>query len=426
MNSSRQSGDGTELRAKQQAEWRSLGRDDDLTLLLPENDVERPEVSILVPALDEELTVTEFVAWCKEGLARADVTGEILIVDSSTDRTAELALAEGARVLKTPKRGLGRAYIDAIPFIRGRYVIVGDADCTYDFRELGLFLEKLREGYEFVMGSRFRGSIERGAMPARHRYFGTPVTTFILNRVFSSHFSDIHCGMRGLTRDALVRMRLRSQGWEYASEMILKGLQLGLKITEVPIHFYKDRNGRISNVKRGGWLTPWRAGWDSLRVMFISGADFFLFRPGMLLSLIGLCAVAALSAGPVTIGSSQLTLHTQFLAVMITIIGATSVTMGITARVANDQLGHYTKRWLQRLSYNRCVVLSATMIVLGLIPDVLFAVSYAQHGFAVLPEQVRLSHLATTGLFLIVLGFLLFTFCLLIHAVAGRTLEATE
>ena len=158
----------------------------------------------------------------------AGVVGEILIVDSGSDRTTELALAGGARVLRTPKRGLGRAYIDALPFIRGRYVLMGDCDCTYDFRELAPFVAKFRAGAEFVMGSRFRGYIEPGSMPPLHRYLGTPVTTAILNVIFGSRFSDIHCGMRGITREALMRMDLRSQSWEYASEMVLKSVHMRL------------------------------------------------------------------------------------------------------------------------------------------------------------------------------------------------------
>jgi glycosyltransferase involved in cell wall biosynthesis len=180
----------------------AISRDPELTFLLPENDVEDPEFSIVVPALNEEITIGEFVAWCKQGIAAAQVKAEIIIIDSSSDRTAEIAVAGGARVLKTPKRGLGRAYIDAIPYIRGKYVLMGDADCTYDFREIRPFVQKFRTGAEFVMGSRFKGSIEKGAMPPLHRYFGTPLTTWILNVMYGTKFSDIHCGMRGVTLDA--------------------------------------------------------------------------------------------------------------------------------------------------------------------------------------------------------------------------------
>src|SRR5579864_6485407 len=133
------------------------GQDPDVTLLVPQHDEEAPVLSLVVPAMDEERTVSQFVEWCQTGLRDAGVPGEILIVDSSSDTTAELALAAGARVLKTPKRGLGRAYIDALPFVRGRYIVMGDADCTYDFRNLRPFVEKFTEGHEFVMGSRWRG-----------------------------------------------------------------------------------------------------------------------------------------------------------------------------------------------------------------------------------------------------------------------------
>jgi hypothetical protein len=162
--------------------------------------LENVELSIVIPAMNEEITVGEFIEWCKEGLKRAGVSGQILIVDSSTDNTPRIVLEQGGEVLRTPKRGVGRAYIDAIPFIRGKWILMGDADLTYDFREIAPFVEEFRKGAEFVMGSRFRGSIEKGAMPKLHRYFGTPLTNWILNRIYRSNYSDIHCGIRGVTR----------------------------------------------------------------------------------------------------------------------------------------------------------------------------------------------------------------------------------
>src|SRR5262249_8736394 len=166
-------------------------------------EAQRRMISIVVPRLNEEMVVGEFVDWCHKGLAELGRPYQILIVDSSTDRSAEIAEAHGAEVLRVPKRGLGRAYIDALPHIRGDYVILGDCDLTYHFRELKRLVEKLDEGNDFVMGSRFKGSIEPGAMPALHRYFGTPLTTAILNFMYGTRYSDIHCGMRGLTRSAL-------------------------------------------------------------------------------------------------------------------------------------------------------------------------------------------------------------------------------
>src|SRR6266852_6435252 len=271
---------------------------DDVRLLTPANDTPDPEVTILVPALNEELTIGGFVEWCRQGIAASGERVEILIVDSSTDRTAEIAVAGGARVLKVPRCGLGRAYIDAIPHVRGRFVIMGDADCTYDFREIRPFVAAFRAGAEFVMGSRFKGSIEPGAMPPLHRYFGTPVTTFILNVMFGSRFSDIHCGMRGISRAALQRMDLRSQGWEYASEMVLKSVHMRLRTTEVAINFLKDPEGRLSHMKRRGWLEPWRAGWMNLRAMLTYGVNFFLLKPGAVLLAVGLLLLIPLAFGP--------------------------------------------------------------------------------------------------------------------------------
>jgi glycosyltransferase involved in cell wall biosynthesis len=263
-------------------------RDPEVTLLIPAGDVEDPELTILIPAVDEQLTIADFIAWCHQGLRDAGIRGEILIVDSSSDDTPRIAVAAGARVLHTPRRGLGRAYIDAIPYVRGKYVLMGDADCTYDFRKLAPFVQALQAGAEFAMGSRWKGSIEAGAMPALHRYVGTPVTTWILNVLYGSHFSDIHCGMRGITRDALVRMGLVSQSWEYASEMVLKSVRMELRTTEVPVTFLKDRDGRLSHHKRSGWFSPFSAAWINLRAMFIHGAEFFLLKPGLFFFSLGL------------------------------------------------------------------------------------------------------------------------------------------
>src|SRR5438067_6791719 len=157
------------------------------------------DVSIVVPSLNEEITAGEFVDWCKEGLERAGVSGQILVVDSSTDKSPEIVLSHGGEVLCTPKRGLGRAYIDAAKYIRGQWIIMGDADLTYDFRELTPFIEAFRKGAEFVMGSRFRGSIEKGAMPGLHRYFGTTLTTWILYRIYGSRCFDFHFCMLSLS-----------------------------------------------------------------------------------------------------------------------------------------------------------------------------------------------------------------------------------
>jgi glycosyltransferase involved in cell wall biosynthesis len=391
------------------------GGDPDVQLLLPVADVAAPELSIVIPALNEELTMADFIAWCHEGLRKAGVVGEILIVDSGTDRTTELALAGGARVLKTPKRGLGRAYLDAIPYIRGKYVVLGDCDCTYDFRELSPFVEKFRAGAEFVMGSRFRGTIEPGAMPPLHRYVGTPVTTGILNVIFGSRFSDIHCGMRGITRDALVRMDLRSQSWEYASEMVLKSVHMALRTEEVPIRFLKDREGRLSHHKRAGWFSPWQAAWINLRAMFVYGADFFLYKPGLALLALGLVLTLGLSLGDVTVGPVTFSLHWMWLGVSLAVLGLQCVYMGILAQIFFDYSGAAVAKWFARFSYTRAVAVSAALFGVGLVLASLLTASYVHHGLRLL-ETSSVNHLGVTGLLLMIAGFMTFTFTLILHA----------
>jgi glycosyltransferase involved in cell wall biosynthesis len=402
-------------------ETKTAPPDPAINLLVPEDDVDEPELSIVIPALNEELTVGEFVDWCKEGLERAGIDGEILIVDSSDDATAEIALEHGARVLKTPRRGLGRAYIDAIPYIRGRYVLMGDADCTYDFRELAPFVEQFREGYDYVMGSRWKGSIEPGAMPRLHQYVGTPVTTWILNRVYSSRFSDIHCGMRGITRDALVRMDLHSQSWEYASEMILKSVHMELRTAEVPVSFLKDREGRLSHHKRSGWFSPWAAAWINLRAMFVYGSDFFVFKPGLVLVAIGLLLTLPLSFGDLDLGPVTLSLNSQFLGVAMMTVGGQAFFLGCIAQVLFDYTGRHRERWMRIFPYTRTVLIAVGLVVLGISIAIPLVVSYLANDLALQRADTLENHLAVSGLAAVIAGAQLFVFTLLLHGAVVAT-----
>ncbi len=388
----------------------------EMRLLRPADDVDSPEVTVLIPAVNEEATITEFVAWCHDGLRAAGTIGEILIVDSSTDRTAELALAGGARVLKTPKRGLGRAYIDALPFIRGKYVIMGDADCTYDFRQIGPFVAAMRSGTEYAMGSRWKGSIERGAMPALHQHVGTPVTTWILNRLYGSHFSDIHCGMRGITRAALYRMGLESQSWEYASEMVLKSVRMGLATTEIPVTFYKDRNGRLSHHKRAGWFSPFQAAWINLRAMFVHGAEFFLFKPGIALLSLGLLLTLPLSVGNITIGPVTFSLYWMLIGLTMSVLGLQSIFFGCLAAVFLDYTGRARQRWRQVFGYTGTVLASGLLFALGFGLSVAVLVHYVTHDFSLPSPASVIDHLGIVGLMFMIMGFSTFCFTLLLHA----------
>jgi len=386
--------------------------------LLADGQTQEPvEVSIVVPCLNEELTVGEFVDWCSEGLAKAGVSGEVLIVDSSSDRSPAIAAEHGARVITVPRRGLGRAYIDAIPHIRGQIAIMGDCDLTYDFRELNGFIEAIRDGHDFVMGTRTRGEIEPGAMPALHRYLGSPATTLIFNVIYGTRFSDIHCGMRAITREALRMMELESHGWEYASEMILKARKLRMRTTEVPVRFWKDREGRESHLKREGWRAPWIAGWDSLRVMFIYAPDFFLLRPGIALLALGLVVAGALAAGPFVALGIGFDLHWMLLGIVAATVGYGAVQLALLARVFYDFDRRLSDRLLKMVTYNRGVLASGLLVLVGTVPNVVLLRRWLGGGF----HLSAIQYSSVFGLLVVILGFQTFGFTLLLHMIGRRS-----
>jgi hypothetical protein len=280
---------------------------------------------------------------------------------------------------------------------------MGDADCTYDFRDIAPFLAAFRGGAEFVMGSRFKGTIDPGAMPPLHQYFGTPLTTAILNVMYGCRFSDIHCGMRGLTRDAYVKLGMQSQKWEYASEMIIKAVKLGLRTDEVPIHFLKDMEGRTSHLK-ASWYAPWVAGWQNLRVFFLFRPDFFLRLPGQVLLAFGALLVFGLAFGPVQIGPIKLALYTQILGLFFFAAGASFLGLDAltTLHLKFDQAR--CNRLRRMYNYDFIAPASAVCIAAGTAISASFVVEWVQDGFKI----THLSHGFVAGLGLLLLGFQLF------------------
>ncbi|GMO17169.1 MAG: glycosyltransferase family 2 protein [Termitinemataceae bacterium] len=374
------------------------------------------KVSIVVPALNEELTIGEFVSWCKEGLSKIEGGGEIIIVDSSTDRTPEIAVMGGARVVRVPKRGLGRAYIDALPEIRGDYVIMGDCDLTYDFREIDKFVEKLDEGYEFVMGTRMSGYIEDGAMPKLHRYFGTPLTTWILNSIYGSNYSDIHCGMRAMTLDALKRINLESQSWEYASEMVLKAAKLKLKTAEVPIRFYKDREGRVSQHKRAGWFSPWLAGWLNLKVMFEYNPSFFLKWPGRISMALGILVLLLVIGGMFIPGLAMFAITWLIASILLIVTGYSSWQLSALSETYYGYDRIKRQRFKDYYTYNRGVLCGSALMLIGIAVLLGFGIYYVRSNFI-----LRKAHYAPLfGTLLTITGFQTFTFTLLLRMLFKR------
>jgi hypothetical protein len=297
---------------------------------------------------------------------------------------------------------------------------MGDADCTYDFRDLSGFVRKFRAGYEFIMGSRFRGYIEPRSMPALHRYFGTPLTTRILNVLYSTGFSDIHCGMRGITRAALVRIRLESQSWEYASEMVLKSVCLGLKTAEVPVRFLKDPVGRLSHMKRNGGLEPWRAGWINLRAMLLFGADFFLLRPGLALLALGLLLTLPVGLGPLPLGPVTLSLNWMMLGLTLSVVGLQCFYLGCIVQVMYRYSAAAADRWLRLFSYDRAMLASGLMGAAGIALGLPLIREYWSGGLRLPPMPNRHMHLAVVGLLCLIAAFHTFSGTLVLHAADRR------
>jgi hypothetical protein len=253
-----------------------------------------PELSIVMPCLNEAESLAACIDGARAAMLAGGISGEVIVADNgSTDASRAIAVEHGARVVDIQSRGYGYAVMGGIEAARGTYVIMGDADDSYDFREIPRLLEKLREGYDLVMGNRFRGGIKPGAMPPLHRYLGNPVLTFI-GRLISGNAScgDFHCGLRGFSKDAARRMELRGGGMEFASEMVIKATFEKLQIAEVPVTLSPD--GR----RRPPHLRTWRDGWRHLRLMLLYSPRWLFFYPGLVLLAIGM----ALVVGPLGFG----------------------------------------------------------------------------------------------------------------------------
>jgi len=388
-------------------------------LLIPANDVSEPMVTVLVPVMNEEVTVAMFCQWCHEGFYRAGVIGEILLIDSSDDSTPEIAVKNGARVLRVPREGIGKAYQDAIPQIRGEYVILGDADCTYDFRDIGIFVSKLQEGFDLVMGSRFRGGMEKGAMPLHHKYFGSPLTTVLADVLLGIRLSDIHCGMRGLTRESLTGLDLRSDGWEYASEMIVNSVRKRYRITEIGISFYKDVEGRVSHLKRQGWTTPFRAGWRTVNVLLTNAADFFLVKPGLALSLLGTTVLLVLSTGPRTIFNTTYTMNTMSFGLGIAGLGYFMTAFGLVTRCIYDRTHATVHKWNRILTFNRVMPLCLIVIAICIYPIWRFFDTWLSNDRIIQSSGLLLQHLATASIGAILLSSSTFVTMLTVGVLAN-------
>ena len=294
----------------------------------PSEAVPEIELTIVMPCLNEAETIAVCVKKATAFLRDNALSGEVLIADNgSTDGSQQIANALGARVVGIPEKGYGAALMGGIREARGRLIIMGDADDSYDFRRLMPFVDTLRAGGELVMGNRFHGGIERGAMPPLHRWLGNPVLSFVGRLLYGTPIGDFHCGLRGFRKDAIEGLGLTAPGMEFASEMVVKATLAGLDVREVPTTLAPDGRSRAPH------LRTWRDGWRHLRFLLTYAPKWLFVYPGAVLATAGIAGVAALSLGPVEIGPAELGVHTLLFAAMAVLLGSQLIGFGVLARL---------------------------------------------------------------------------------------------
>jgi glycosyltransferase involved in cell wall biosynthesis len=303
------------------------------------------ELSIVMPCLNEAETLATCIKKARNWLLANNVSGEVIVADNgSTDGSQRIATLMGARVVAVESKGYGSALMGGISAARGKYVVMGDADDSYNFSQLGPFLEKLREGFDLVMGNRFAGGIQPGAMKALHKYLGNPVLTGIGRLLFKSPCGDFHCGLRAFRRASVMNLDLRTTGMEFASEMVVKATLRDLKITEVPTRLFRDGRSRPPH------LRSWRDGWRHLRFLLLYSPRWLFFYPGATLMLLGLILGAWLIPGPRRVGAVTLDVHTLMYAAAAIVIGFQAVNFSIFTKIFGISEGLLPEdRWLNKL-----------------------------------------------------------------------------
>ncbi|MEW6686036.1 MAG: glycosyltransferase family 2 protein [Candidatus Edwardsbacteria bacterium] len=283
------------------------------------------EVSVVMPCLNEEETIGICIDKTRQAFEKHNIDGEAVVADNgSTDNSVKIAISKGAKVVYQPERGYGSAYQKGIEEANGKYIIIGDSDDTYDFSELGRFVELLRRGYELVMGTRLKGKILPGAMPWSHRYIGNPILTGILNLFFHTGVSDAYCGMRGFTKEAYKRMQIRTTGMEFALEMVIRASKIRLKITEIPITYY-PRKGKSK-------LRSFSDAWRTIRFMLLYCPFYLFLLPGFSLFSFGMLLLFLLLPGPFFLFGHGFDVHMMVFGTLCAILGFQIITLGLYAK----------------------------------------------------------------------------------------------
>ena len=339
------------------------------------------EVTVLLPCLNEAETLGVCVEKAVKCLAELGVNGEVLVSDNgSTDGSQQIATANGARVIDAPVRGYGGALMAGINGARGRYVIMADSDDSYDLSNLGPFIEKLRDGNDVVMGNRFKGGIERGAMPALHKYLGNPVLSALGRGLFKLRgVGDFHCGIRGFNRERIQALGLCMPGMEFASELVVRSSLAGYSIVEVPTTLRKDGRSRPPH------LRTWRDGWRHLRFLLVLSPERTLIQPGFVLAGLGAIFALALTLGPIRIGPVAFDVNALAYACLAVLVGTQLVLFGGFAEIYGRFEGIVRERrlarWTRLLRLETCAAVGLVMIAIGLVGSILALNAWGHAGF---------------------------------------------
>jgi glycosyltransferase involved in cell wall biosynthesis len=356
-------------------------RDASLTADFEVSKTECPQVSVVIPCLNEAQSVGFCIDKALAAFRDYGIRGEVVVSDNgSTDGSIQIAHEHGARVVHADVKGYGNALRKGIENARGEFIIMGDADDSYDFSEIPKFVEKRRAGYEFVMGNRYSGGIKDGAMPWLHRYIGNPGLTAVLNSFFHAGIGDAYCGMRGFTRDLYERVDMRTTGMEFALEFVIKSAKLGARATEVPITLWPDKRGRRPH------LRTFHDGWRSMRFMLLYAPNWLFLAPGAFLFLFGLSLVVWLLPGPRHLGRVEIDVHTMLFGMLFTLVGAQIGAIGFFAKVycyaerfSKNQRS--LEKWLKRIKLEQGLLLGSGMTLVGAIGCVWLFATWAFSDF---------------------------------------------
>jgi hypothetical protein len=341
-----------------------------------------------MPCLNEAATVGSCVEKAWGFLRRSGIDGEVLVADNgSSDDSRARAQAAGARVVEVAERGYGAALAAGIVAAQGRFVIMGDADASYDFARLEEFVEKLRQGYPLVIGNRFAGGIRQGAMPALHRYLGNPVLSFIGRLLFHTQVGDFHCGLRGFDRSAVGALDLRTPGMEFASELVVKASLAGWRIAQVPTTLHPDGRGRPPH------LRSWRDGWRHLRFLLLFSPRWLFLYPGLALLTLGIALTVVLYIAPLHIAGAGLDIHSMLYASAGALLGLQLCLFALFARVSAQSAGLLPRqprleKLLAAMSLERGLLIGLATVAMGLIWSAAAFWQWRQAGFGALDPRV--------------------------------------